>query len=94
MPKAIWNNAVIAQSDRCEIVEGNTYFPPESLDMRCFRSSDLHTYCGWKGEASYYTVNVDGVVNTNGAWYYPTPKPDATHIAGYVAFWHGIEVVA
>lgn len=93
MPKAIWNNAVIAQSDRCEIVEGNTYFPPESLEMRYFRSSNLHTYCGWKGEASYYTVNVDGVDNANGAWYYPTPKPEAAHIAGYVAFWHGVEVV-
>ena len=93
MPKAIWNNTVIAQTDRFEIVEGNRYFPPESLDMRYFRPSETHTICPWKGVASYFDIVVDGRINKNGAWYYPTVKPAAKKIANYVAFWNGVQVV-
>ena len=93
MPKAIWNDTVIAQTERFETVEGNTYFPPESLDMRYFRASATRTTCPWKGEAAYYDVVVGDQVNNDGAWYYPTPKPAAANIAGHVAFWHGVKVL-
>jgi len=93
MPKAVWNNTVIAQTERFETVEGNIYFPPESLDMRYFRASDKHTICPWKGEASYYDIVVGDQVNEYGAWYYPAPKPAAANIAGYVAFWRGVQVI-
>lgn len=93
MTKALWNNVVIAESDRCKMVEGNAYFPPDALDMRYFRQSDRHTFCPWKGEASYHDVDVDGVVSDGGAWYYPSPKAAAAEIAGYVAFWRGVKVV-
>lgn len=89
---AIWNDTVIAQAERCELVEGNRYFPPDSLDMRYFRPSTQRSQCVWKGEASYYDVVVDGEVNKDAAWYYPTPKDAAKQIAGYVAFWRGVEV--
>ena len=92
MPKAVWKNAIIAQTERFETVEGNIYFPPESLDMRYFRASDHHTTCVWKGEASYYDVVVGDQINKDGAWYYPAPKPAAANIAGYVAFWRGVQV--
>ena len=94
MPKAVWNEAVIAQSERFETVEGNVYFPPESLDMRYFRSSDTHSTCAWKGVASYYDIVVGGKVNKDGAWYYPAPKPAAANIGGHVAFWRGVQVIA
>jgi len=94
MPKAVWNGTVIAQTERFETVEGNVYFPPESLDMRYFRASDHHTSCGWKGEASYYDIVVGDQINKDGAWYYPAPKPAAANIAGYVAFWRGVQVDA
>jgi uncharacterized protein (DUF427 family) len=93
MPKAVWNNTVIAQSTACKTVEGNAYFPPDSLVSAHFRPSSHHTVCGWKGEASYYDVEVDGQVNSNAAWYYPSPKQAAAEIAGYVAFWRGVQVV-
>ncbi len=93
MPKAVWNDVVIAQAERFETVEGNIYFPPESLDMRYFRPSDNHSACSWKGEASYYDIVVNGQVNEDGAWYYPTPKPAAAKVAGYIAFWRGVEVI-
>jgi uncharacterized protein (DUF427 family) len=93
MPKAIWNDAVIAQTERFETVEGNIYFPPESLDMQYLRPSEHHTTCPWKGVASYYDVVVNGEVNKDGAWYYPAPKPAASNIAGYVAFWRGVKVI-
>ena len=93
MLKAIWDNAVIAQTGRFETVEGNRYFPPESLDMQYFRCSDTHTTCPWKGEASYYDIVVDGKVNPDGAWYYPVTKPAAANIAGYVAFWRGVQII-
>jgi len=94
MPKAVWNDVVIAQTERFETVEGNIYFPPESLDMRYFRASDHHTSCGWKGEASYYDIVVGDQVNKDGAWYYPATKPAAANIAGYVAFWRGVRIVS
>ena len=92
MPKAIWNGAVLAESDRCEVVEGNQYFPPESINQEYFKPSNTHTTCGWKGVASYYTIEVDGQQNKDAAWYYPTPKEAAKNIAGYVAFWRGVKV--
>ena len=93
MPKAIWNGATLAESDNTVVVEGNHYFPPDSIDRRYFRDSSHHTECGWKGTASYYTVEVDGRVNENAAWYYPDPKPAARNIAGHVAFWKGVQVI-
>jgi len=92
MPKAVWNGQVIAESDRCEMVEGNHYFPPESVKQDLLRPSNTHTTCGWKGVASYYNVTVGGQVNKDAAWYYPDPKPAAANIAGYVAFWKGVKI--
>ncbi len=92
MPRAIWNGAVLAESDDCVLVEGNHYFPPDALDAQYFRPSDTHTVCSWKGTASYFDVVVDGQVNRDAAWYYPTPKPAAQQIAGRVAFWRGVRV--
>jgi uncharacterized protein (DUF427 family) len=92
--KAIWNGAVLAESDRTVVVEGNHYFPPDSLRMEHFRPSDTHTVCGWKGTASYYLIEVDGKRNPDAAWYYPDPKDAARQIAGYVAFWKGVTVTA
>lgn len=90
--KAIWNGAVIAQSDDIVIVEGNHYFPPDAINPEFFRPSAKTTVCGWKGLASYYTVSVNGQDNPDAAWYYPTPKPEAAHVAGRVAFWKGVSV--
>ncbi|MRG59614.1 DUF427 domain-containing protein [Agromyces sp. CFH 90414] len=92
--KAIWNGAVIAESPETVVVEGNHYFPRESIDDRYFHESENRTVCPWKGTASYFHVEVDGSRNPNAAWYYPTPKPAAAEIADHVAFWHGVEVVA
>ena len=92
MTKALWNGAVIAQSDKTVVVEGNHYFPPGSIDTGRLRASETHTVCSWKGTASYYDVVVDGEVNKDAAWYYPQPKPEAANIAGYVAFWRGVWV--
>jgi uncharacterized protein (DUF427 family) len=93
MPKAIWNGAVLAESDRTLVVEGNHYFPPDSVKREYFGESDTHTTCGWKGVASYYTIRVDDKTNADGAWFYPDPKPAAAQIKDYVAFWHGVKVV-
>jgi len=92
MAKAIWNGAIIAQSDNCEIVEGNYYFPPDSINQEYFKSSNTHTICSWKGQASYYTIVVDGQENKDAAWYYPEPKERAKNITHYVAFWRGVKV--
>jgi uncharacterized protein (DUF427 family) len=92
MPKAIWNGATIAQSDRTEVVEGNHYFPPEAIDRQYFKASQTHTSCPWKGVASYYDLEVDGRVNQDAAWYYPQAKDAAKKIEGYVAFWKGVKV--
>jgi uncharacterized protein (DUF427 family) len=91
--KAIWNGVIIAESERTEVVEGNHYFPPEAIKKEFFKPSEHHTVCGWKGTASYYTLEVGGKTNENGAWYYPTPMEAARNIAGYVAFWKGVQVV-
>lgn len=92
MVKAIWNEEVLAKSDQTIVVEGNHYFPPNSITEEFFSASDSHTICSWKGVASYYNVKVNGKTNNNAAWYYPSPQPAAEKIAGYVAFWHGVEV--
>jgi uncharacterized protein (DUF427 family) len=92
MPKAIWNDTVLAQSDACIVVEGNQYFPPDAIKKEYFQDSSTHTTCFWKGEASYYTIEVDGQQNKDAAWYYPHPKEKASHIKNYVAFWRGVRV--
>ena len=92
MPKAIWNGAVLAESDKCEVVEGNQYFPPDAINKQYFKESNAHTSCPWKGVASYYTIEVDGQQNKDAAWYYPTAKEKAKNIEGYVAFWKGVNV--
>ncbi|NJR50889.1 MAG: DUF427 domain-containing protein [Leptolyngbyaceae cyanobacterium CSU_1_3] len=92
MPKAIWNGVVLAESDQCEVVEGNQYFPPDSIKCEYFKDSSTHTTCGWKGVASYFNLEVDGQVNKDAAWYYPTPKDAAKNITGYIAFWKGVKV--
>ena len=92
MPKAIWNNAVIAEAKVFETVENNVYFPPATLRMANFQPSATQTTCGWKGVASYYDVVVDGKVNKDAAWYYPDPKPAAMNIKDHVAFWKGVSV--
>jgi uncharacterized protein (DUF427 family) len=91
MTRAIWNGAVLAGSDACE-VEANKYFPPTAVDSQYLRPSETHTLCGWKGTASYYDVVVDGQVNQDAAWYYPEVKPAAANIKGYIAFWRGVKV--
>ncbi|MCS7014244.1 MAG: DUF427 domain-containing protein [Chloroherpetonaceae bacterium] len=91
--KAIWKNQVLAESDQTIELEGNHYFPPESVRKEFLRESDLKTVCSWKGVASYYDVVVDGEVNKDAAWYYPDPKEHAKRIKGYVAFWRGVKVV-
>jgi uncharacterized protein (DUF427 family) len=92
MTKAIWNGQVIAESDRCETVEGNAYFPPDAVRREFLQASDTHTTCGWKGVASYCHVAVGGQVNRDAAWYYPKTKDAAKHIEGYVAFWKGVSI--
>ena len=92
MVRAIWNGKILAESDRTLVVEGNHYFPPESVKGEFIKESSTHTVCGWKGVASYYDVQVDGKVNRNAAWYYPETKDAAKKIRGYVAFWHGVEI--
>ncbi|HEX6222712.1 MAG TPA: DUF427 domain-containing protein [Acidimicrobiia bacterium] len=94
MAKAIWNGKVLAESDETVIVEGNHYFPPESVNKEYFSGSDKNTRCFWKGTASYYDVEVDGEVNQDAAWYYPTPSDAAAEIKDYVAFWRGVRVEA
>ena len=94
MARATWNGEVIAESDACEIVEDNYYFPPLAVRPAFLRPSATHTECHWKGTASYHDVVVNGQVNKDAAWYYPTPKPEAAQIAGYVAFWKGVKVEA
>ncbi|MGQ0657880.1 MAG: DUF427 domain-containing protein [Chromatiales bacterium] len=90
--KAVWNGAVLAECDNTIVVEGNHYFPPEAIARQYFLPSDKHTTCPWKGVASYYHVEVNGRCNEDAAWYYPDPKEAAKEIAGYVAFWKGVEV--
>ncbi len=90
--KAVWNGTVIAESDHTEVVEGNHYFPADSVKREFFKPSDTHSVCPWKGTASYYTLEVDGKTNADAAWYYPEPKDAAKEIANHVAFWKGVTV--
>jgi uncharacterized protein (DUF427 family) len=90
--KAIWNGVVLAESDSTVVVEGNHYFPPDTIKRGYFNESETHTVCPWKGKASYYAIEVDGQVNQDAAWYYPNPKEAARHIANYVAFWRGVTI--
>jgi uncharacterized protein (DUF427 family) len=90
--KAIWNGTVIAESETTVEVEGNQYFPADTIKSEYFQASDTHTICPWKGEACYYNVVVNGEVNKDAAWYYPSTKPAADEIKGYVAFWRGVKV--
>lgn len=92
--KAIWNGVTLAESDKTIVVEGNHYFPPDDVNRALLQPSQTHTICGWKGQASYYSVAVNGDVNENAAWFYPSPKPAASRIKDYVAFWHGVTVEA
>ena len=91
--QAIWNGVVIAESDDLVRVEGNYYFPKDSLKDAYFHSSETQTLCPWKGTASYYTLKVEGNENQDAAWYYPAPKSAANHIKDRIAFWKGVEVV-
>ena len=91
--KALWNDVVIAESDDTVVVEGNHYFPMSSLARAYVKESSHHTTCGWKGEASYYSLLVNGTENANAAWYYPKPKQGAETVAERVAFWKGVKVV-
>lgn len=90
--KAIWNDIVLAESDNTVVVEGNHYFPPESLKKEYFKKSDLTSFCGWKGMANYYSVTVGDKTNENCAWYYAEPNDAAKQIKDYVAFWNGVTV--
>jgi uncharacterized protein (DUF427 family) len=90
--RAVWNGALIAESDRTIEVEGNHYFPPDTVRPEHLRPSTTHTICPWKGTASYYDVVAGGQTNKDAAWYYPTPKDAAKEIAGHIAFWRGVRV--
>lgn len=92
--KAIWNGAILAESNRTIIVEGNHYFPADSINQEFFAPSNTHTICPWKGTASYYDIAVDGKTNKDAAWFYPNAKDAAKEIENHVAFWKGVEVVA
>lgn len=91
--KAIWNGQIIAESDDTVVVEGNHYFPKESLKMDFFKPSDYTSVCPWKGNASYYSLEVEGKENSSSAWYYPAPKEAASHVKDRIAFWKGVEIV-
>ncbi|MFI8481311.1 DUF427 domain-containing protein [Pseudomonas sp. NPDC078700] len=90
--QAIWNNTVIAQSDATVVVEGNHYFPADSIVSQYFKPSDHSSHCPWKGQAQYYSLEVEGKHNADAAWYYPEPKDAAAKIRGYVAFWKGVSI--
>jgi uncharacterized protein (DUF427 family) len=94
MPKAVWNGTVIAETDDVVVVEGNLYFPRESLRDDVVKESTTHTTCPWKGEASYYSLALDGASSADAVWYYPEPKQAAEQIRGRVAFWKDVQVVA
>lgn len=90
--KAVWNGEILAESDETKVIEGNHYFPPESIGESYFEKSDYTTNCPWKGKASYYSISVNGKKNENAAWYYPDTKSAANEIKNYVAFWKGVKV--
>jgi len=90
--RAVWNDTVVAESQNTVVVEGNHYFPPDSIHEGYFQPSGTTTVCPWKGTASYYTLNVGGEQNPDAAWYYPDAKPAADEIKGRIAFWKGVQV--
>jgi len=90
--KAVWNGKIIAESNDTVVVEGNHYFPMESLNRDYINESSTHSTCAWKGTASYFSLIVDGKENRDSVWYYPDPSEKAKHIKGRVAFWKGVEV--
>lgn len=90
--KAIWNGEIIAESNETIIIENNHYFPPTSVNKKFLKPSSTHTVCHWKGEASYYTLEVNGEKNNDAAWYYPNPSKAAQDIKDYIAFWKGVKV--
>ncbi len=92
MPKAVWSGTVLAESGDTVVVEGNHYFPADSLKKECFKPSRTRSDCPWKGTASYYHIEVEGKRNEDAAWYYPKPKDAAVQLKGRVAFWKGVEV--
>jgi len=92
MAKATWNGVVLAESDKTEVVEGNQYFPAESIKREYFKETSTHSTCPWKGLASYYSIEVNGQENKDAAWYYPAPKDAAKQIKDHVAFWKGVQV--
>ena len=92
MAKAMWEGTVLAESNQTIEVEGNQYFPPDAVKKEFFKSSAKHTVCPWKGTASYYDVEVNGKRNQDAAWFYPEPKPAASQIKDYVAFWKGVRI--
>jgi uncharacterized protein (DUF427 family) len=94
MARAIWNSVIIAESDQTVIVEGNHYFPREAVNAEYLKASETHTTCPWKGLASYYSLEVDGQVIRDAAWYYPEPKTAASHVKDRIAFWRGVRVEA
>jgi uncharacterized protein (DUF427 family) len=92
MVRAVWNGAVLAESDHTVKVEGNHYFPPQSLHREYFTASRTTSTCPWKGLARYYSITVGGKTNPDAAWYYAEPSPEASKITGHVAFWHGVRI--
>ncbi len=92
MAKATWNGVVLAESDQTIVVENNQYFPPDAVNKAYMKDSSHHSVCPWKGDASYFSVEVNGQTNKDAAWYYPTPKDAAKEIKDYVAFWKGVVV--
>ena len=90
--KAIWNGQLLAESNETKVIEGNHYFPPNSINKAFFKPSETHTHCPWKGIASYYTLEVNGKENKDAAWFYPETSELAKQIKGYVAFWKGVQV--
>ncbi|MDH3225647.1 MAG: DUF427 domain-containing protein [Thermoleophilia bacterium] len=92
MTRAVWNGEVIAESDNTVMVEGNRYFPPDSVKSELLVDSPTSSVCPWKGTASYYDIVVEGETNAGAAWYYPDPKPEAAEIKDHVAFWNGVKV--
>ncbi len=92
MPRAIWEGVVLAESDKCVVVEGNQYFPPDAVRREYFQPSELTTRCPWKGTAHYHNVVVNGQTNANAAWYYPNPTAEAREIKDHIAFWKGVKV--
>ncbi len=89
--KATWNETILAESDKTVVVDGNHYFPPDSLDRQYFTDSPTTSVCSWKGTARYYSLEVEGNTNPDAAWYYPDAKDAAKEITGHVAFWTGVQ---